>query len=319
MVRQGPVALAVLAVLALGVGAAALDSAAPGSLGGDGGGSGPGDRSTFSLGGLNSSVGAAGDGDRLQQKLFGAVTFLLFAAAIVSIVLHVYREGLTGVAKIAVVALFVAIAIVGLLWLLRALEVGVQPESTGLLGGGEPSIPGGGGESPEFFERPSVVLLVLLGAAVLAAWVAAVRSTGSAEPSEPEEVTTTAAPSTGAVGEAAGRAADRIENDATVGNAVYRAWREMTGHLDLPRRTTTPGEFEAAAVEAGMDPEDVRELTELFEATRYGGVEPSEEREARAVAALRRIEREYAPDEPGTQPFEGIGADDLAGTPGDSA
>ncbi|MFC6961587.1 DUF4129 domain-containing protein [Halocatena marina] len=42
-----------------------------------------------------------------------------------------------------------------------------------------------------------------------------------------------------------------------------------------------------------MARDDVEELTTLFEATRYGNVDVSEEREQRALAALRRIEREY--------------------------
>nr|WP_305882917.1 DUF4129 domain-containing protein [Halobellus rarus] len=101
------------------------------------------------------------------------------------------------------------------------------------------------------------------------------------------------------VGAAAGTAADRIEADADVGNEVYRAWVEMTAHLDLDRpQSSTPGEFAAAAVDAGMDPDDVDELTRLFEAVRYGDERVTDARADRAVAALRRIESAYAGDEP---------------------
>ncbi|MBV0923852.1 DUF4129 domain-containing protein [Halomicroarcula limicola] len=97
-----------------------------------------------------------------------------------------------------------------------------------------------------------------------------------------------------ALGEAAGRAADRIADDAPLDNVVYRAWREMTDALDVPDpETSTPGEFQAAAVDAGMDSEDVAVLTDLFETVRYGDQPATEERERRAERALRNVERTY--------------------------
>lgn len=96
-----------------------------------------------------------------------------------------------------------------------------------------------------------------------------------------------------AVGRAAGAAADRIEAEAAVTNEVYRAWYEMTRHLDVRNpETTAPDEFEARAVERGMAPDDVARLTRLFEEVRYGERDP-DSREERAVAALRRIETAY--------------------------
>ncbi|WP_267642767.1 DUF4129 domain-containing protein [Haloarchaeobius amylolyticus] len=90
---------------------------------------------------------------------------------------------------------------------------------------------------------------------------------------------------------AAGEAADRIESDADVDNEIYRAWVEMTRYLPVDHpETSTPREFERAAVEAGMAPEDVRELTDLFETVRYGHEAATPEREQQAVEALRRIE-----------------------------
>lgn len=102
-----------------------------------------------------------------------------------------------------------------------------------------------------------------------------------------------------AIGEAAGRAADRIEAaEAGAENEVYRAWREMADGVDVGNpRTSTPAEFAAAAVDAGLDPDRVEELTELFEAVRYGDRPVTEERERRAVAALREIERQHGGDE----------------------
>lgn len=100
------------------------------------------------------------------------------------------------------------------------------------------------------------------------------------------------------IAEAAARAADSIEDDQTVENAVYRAWQEMTAALAVERpETTTPEEFATAAVDAGMAPDDVEELTWLFEEIRYGNAPATDERERRARQALRRIETTYGGDE----------------------
>lgn len=102
-----------------------------------------------------------------------------------------------------------------------------------------------------------------------------------------------------AVGRAAGRAAERIEGSDDADNEVYRAWREMTELLDVSRpETNTSGEFETAAVDAGMEPADVRELTELFELVRYGGHDLDQSDERRAVELLERIETRYGVEEP---------------------
>jgi len=96
------------------------------------------------------------------------------------------------------------------------------------------------------------------------------------------------------IADAAGDAADRIEAEAEVSNAVYRAWREMVGHLDVDSpETTTPAEFRRRAVDAGMAADDVAELTRLFEEVRYGEGDP-DVRASAAVAALRRIEASHA-------------------------
>lgn len=93
---------------------------------------------------------------------------------------------------------------------------------------------------------------------------------------------------------AAGRAADRIEQaNVPVDNAVYRAWGEMTNLLDVPApETSAPMDFADAAVEFGLDEDDVHELTELFNEVRYGH-RSAEEREERAIEILRHIEATY--------------------------
>lgn len=156
-----------------------------------------------------------------------------------------------------------------------------------------------GGASGETVTDPPVLTLVLvlvLTAAVLGTAVAVrQRSPGGSSSSSGDDTASTA---TAAVARAAGRAADRIEEGDDVDNEVYRAWREMTSLLDIPRpETNTAGEFEAAAVDAGMDPADVHELTALFETVRYGGYDPEPTDERRAIELLRRIENRYSGEE----------------------
>lgn len=99
-----------------------------------------------------------------------------------------------------------------------------------------------------------------------------------------------------AVGRAAGRAADRLE-DAAVENPIYRAWHEMVTALGVTSpETTTPAAFAEAAVEAGLDPDDIAALTDLFRAVRYGTTPVTDERIDRARETLRRIEASYADD-----------------------
>lgn len=116
-------------------------------------------------------------------------------------------------------------------------------------------------------------------------------SGGDAAPADGDESTDST--DLHAVGRSAGEAADRIEAEAPVTNEVFRAWYEMTRQLDVrDPATTAPDEFEARAIETGMDPDDVARLTTLFEEVRYGERDP-DSREERAVAALRRIETAY--------------------------
>ena len=135
-----------------------------------------------------------------------------------------------------------------------------------------------------------VVLVAVLGAVALL-FVDADAGLFREEAYVPDEETTEA--DLAAVGEAAGAAAERIETDADVTNEVYRAWVEMTRHLEVAHPdATTADEFAEAAVAAGMASDDVETLTRLFQDVRYGGVDP-ETRADEAVATLRRIEDTY--------------------------
>lgn len=171
-------------------------------------------------------------------------------------------------------------------------------------GGGTDSLLSGDGGlfGSEEVASPAVdssVLVVglLVGVVLIVAVVALYGATGDATGGE--ETVRQAADGDGngveGVGRAAGRAADRIEAQAGVDNEVFRAWREMATLLSADRpETSTPGEFAATATAAGMDREDVDELTRLFEEVRYGDAPPTEERERRALDILRRIEETYA-------------------------
>ena len=165
---------------------------------------------------------------------------------------------------------------------------------TGLLPDGGSGAPGSG--EGVAITDPSVLMMVGLGVALIAAVALLFNSSSGDDPDAEESFAESeSSGDVAAVGRAAGAAADRIESATDVDNEVYRAWREMTDHLDVSNpRTSTPAEFAAAAVEAGMAREDVQELTAVFEAVRYGGEAPTAEREERAVAALRRIQHEYA-------------------------
>lgn len=170
-----------------------------------------------------------------------------------------------------------------------------ETNETGFLsGGGSPGVAGTG----ESVTTPTAILGLLLVVAIAGSAVLLIRSAAADDEGDDDEGETATAGRPAAVGEVAGAAADRLEADADVDNEVYRAWREMTTHLDVDRpRSSTPAEFAAAAVEAGIDREDVRELTALFEEVRYGGEAVTDDRERRAVAALRNVEETYADDD----------------------
>jgi hypothetical protein len=170
----------------------------------------------------------------------------------------------------------------------------LQPGDGRIFGGAG----GGGGGDTTPSRGPSLVLLFVLGL-VLVGVVVAVSRTAPGDGEEAVDEADSGPADVAAVGRAAGRAADRIERETDIDNEVYRAWREMTELLDVDgRETSTPGEFAAAAIEAGLGREDVAELTRLFEDVRYGERRPSAERERRASAVLRRIEDRYAGESP---------------------
>jgi hypothetical protein len=144
--------------------------------------------------------------------------------------------------------------------------------------------------------EPPLVLLVFALIGVVVVGVAILFS--QREPDEIDTENTHEEESTSeAIGKAAGRVADRLEDADASENDIYRAWAEM-GQLVDPSdpETKTTAEFERAAVDAGLEPSDVRELTSLFEQVRYGTDNPSVRDEKRAISLFRAIEETHTED-----------------------
>jgi len=270
---------ALLTVAALGFAAAAVDD---GGTGGDGG-----DTSTTTTGEPSSQESAS-------ATLATAVVVLLVAAAVAAVAYSVYKDAIPRWLTVTlVVAVVVLLVLVGLGYVLDPPEptesaseetTPEQPdqpyEETEGAGSGDT----GSGLSPT--TTLAVLGLLLLAGAITVARYTRGGSPVEDEPEESEDAT--------AVAEAAGRAADEL-GETTLSNAIYRAWREMTDVLDVDKpETTTPAEFEEAAVAAGIAREDVATLTDLFREVRYGDAPATPEREQRAREALRTIEDAYA-------------------------
>ncbi|WP_254821051.1 DUF4129 domain-containing protein [Haloglomus halophilum] len=301
--------LALLAVLALGGVAATLDTAAGDGAGagaGAGDGTGVDSEPRFSLGGgLEQLDPPEGFLPNWARTLLSVVVLLVGIYG----TYELYREyGARQLVTAATVGVVVALVLYGLLSLLRPSELGAGsgPKS------GEPSFPaGGGGSAADTVSQavdPPTALLAALGLVLLGAVAVIVRASGDQRvdlrtPDTPEPPSES---DVAAVADAAGRAADRLDAADDLENAVYRSWHEMTAHLDVERPdASTPAEFADAAVDAGMDRDDVAELTRLFEAVRYGDAPATAERAERATAALRRIERTYGDGLPAEQAAAG--------------
>ncbi len=291
------VTLAGLAVLAVALAAATLDStvapegpdqSGPGGFGGEGGG------------GLM-PVPRTGPplADAVQIPFLSEILAILATVLAVLVIAYAVRN-----LRRTFAAVLAAVVLLGLSFVLfQFLPPLASPPGRSLPIPGDGRLFGGaagGGGRPDTIQpaTPPAILLVVLVLALVGTVIVFRRTTtdeaDEAAAAEPAERSTEAV----AVGRAAGRAADRIEREPDVENEVYRAWREMTGLLDVEHpETSTPGEFADAAVAAGLGRADVGELTRLFEDVRYGETRPSEEHERRAVAVFRRIEDRYAEDD----------------------
>ena len=305
----GPVLIALLTVVALGVGAATLDRVDPRSEAGDGGSSsGIGDGSEF-VPADPSPIWRAGTFEFplwLSGLLFGAVVAILLG------LLYQFRDELSleALRKAALALLPTTVFLMFVYISLQFFSSDNIDEGNGSAAERTPAIPGGSGDGsameevsnapltdPPLFAITGLAGLVLL-AGVAAVWLGRGGRGGwgtAAEFGLRDEDESAGSDATAELGHAAGRAADRIAAEGEATNEVYRAWREMTDQLDVANpQSSTPREFARAATDAGMERGDVDELTDLFRTVRYGGSRATDDRESRAVAALRNIEHEYA-------------------------
>lgn len=302
------IVIALLCILAIAFAAATLNSAVTDGGSGTGLGGGPGGVGSGQTNGSSPSM--AGEGAPAIPLEFpcypvlntGPVILLILAVFLGLVALAYRKAGFLG-----------AFAIIGpvgiptllLHALLTACTVSPLQDAGGFMGGNRTnfSLPKGGtggvGNGATNVTMPSVLMFLVLGVALVGAVALLVRSSSGDEETTPEvEAPDESDEDIAAVGRAAGEAADRIESESSVENEVYRAWREMTEYLNVSSpESSTPGEFAAAAVDAGMARDDVTELTSVFEEVRYGGQDASDDHERRAVDALRRIERTYAEDD----------------------
>ncbi|MFB6073276.1 MAG: DUF4129 domain-containing protein [Halobacterium sp.] len=304
--------LALLCVLAVSLAAATVvnPQAPPGSGGGGGGAPRSQTGDTGDSGNDSQDVRQTKPGGQPISFSGVCVPFLTTPAFFGIAILVV--GGLTWLLKrrkgtaFAVATVFPLVLFVFPFWLLMTDCGSASPAER--VGGVAPKIPpknaaggagsGAGDAASQLVSPPLLLGLLVVVAAVLAYLV--YRASGDDDVEEAQE-TVDPAPepdeddALAAVGTAAGEAADRIEETTDVENEVYRAWREMTTHIDVPNPdTSTPAEFASAAREAGMDDEHVETLTALFRDVRYGGRDATEDREQRAVDALRAIEDRYA-------------------------
>lgn len=318
-VRTRPLLLALVAILAIALAAATLNTAVTpegaagsGGAGGFGQGVGEGQGQQEGTDADPGSFGFSGFAGAVPVISLPCYPFLnefwFFVGATITVGLGLYlvyrRKG--PLVPIGVVAAFgpPALLIHALLTACRTAEetrLSLGFSNQGNTSGAFSLTSGSGGTGAAAGGTPvvTIALFAVLGLALIVAVALLFQSTGDDQPAPPEEVEAPDPVQMAAIGRAAGRAADRIEGDAEPDNAVYQAWKEMTDLLAVPNpEASTPSEFAAAAVEAGMAREDVDELTAQFEAVRYGTASPTEDREQRAVAAMRRIEAEYAGAEP---------------------
>jgi len=211
--------------------------------------------------------------------------------------LAVIGYGITNYLGVAEMAGPVVIVLLGLLVVavfpMARVDQGFMSESGGT---GElvPTVERAVSSGPEItvFLTPLIGLGLLVGLGVAAAVLTRgdEREDPSTKPTEVESMRDLKG-----VGAAAGRAAEELAADESFENAIYEAWTRMARSLSVEDpETTTPGEFVDHAVAAGLDREDVQELTRLFEVVRYGQTPVTDDRRERARAALERIEATYA-------------------------
>lgn len=209
---------------------------------------------------------------------------------------------------VSICVLLFALALGGTLLMTPPIGAGGEPDAGGADVDINETDPGGDDDGPEedalvsvSFGRAIVVvgwLFALLAGLILlnARRTAADVRDGEEQPAVETDSTAAAGATTG-IGAAAATAAAEIEDAEDPDNEIYRAWASMAARMDVgDPETSTPGEFAAAAIDAGIDRRHVDDLTRLFESVRYGTAQPTPERIERARRTFERIAEEYGPD-----------------------
>jgi len=316
-----PIVVALLSILALGLVAATL----PSMSGADGEGLSPpgeSDSQSDGAGGSNPEVGESVDQRQplLQEDNSECVggfdstdvtwMILILSVSLSFLVFLRTRSFLPMVVAFTILFLsltFLSVIVFGMLgcdWVPPGAPLGGGEGGGGGVPAGDGNVSEGQGDVeeepaslPTRLKLLGVLSILVVLSAVLGLYIYRRRKDDSAPPEPgrvPDELQ-------GEIGAAAGDAADELEEDAELENAVYEAWAEMASTLSVDDpETSTPAEFARAARAAGIRQADVDELTALFEEVRYGTAEVTPRREQRAIDALRRIERHYA-DESGGQ------------------
>lgn len=286
----------ILVVSSIGLVAATIDSVVMVETAQGGQDSGSDRASSSTSDRLNVSVSGEGTGEGGGQQidlvyciefLQNPLAILGVIAGMVTLIYVVYRRYNAATAGLSSAGI---LPIVMLVYFLLTNCHGSGGGGASLFSGSDVLSGSGGMEAPGV---PPIVIGLFFAGTVVLAIVMVFNTTGEEETFEPIEEEPPE-PETADFARAAGRAADRIEEaNVSVDNAVYRAWLQMTTLLNIENpETTAPRDFAKAAIEVGLDSDDVNELTELFTEVRYGGKSP-ESREDRAIQVLRNIEQTY--------------------------
>lgn len=305
------VGVVALTVLALALGAPTLTELDQEEDGGDGAGEGsPGEADSEEGGdGFTLEPGeSGGTGDQLSPTPLIVAGLLLLL--IIGILL-LYGIGPVKVMRVFVVVVVLFVVVMTLISGLGPIEIPNIVEDvfdfrhSGLgedTGDGDDQTTGGDETGEESGSPTSIavsvgtLLVLVIGTLFGVAVMYRYASEGEVEGEPVPEETMSAGGSVTAetLGRAAGRASENM-TDTAADNGIYEAWVEMTAELEVDNRAVrTPGEFEQAAVTAGMEREHVEELTSLFEHARYGEMPVTREHEKQALETLERIEDVYA-------------------------
>jgi len=283
------VGVAALAVLALALGAAALDDARLSSSGGTGG-----PESTYTPAGDATDEVPTGPPKASDASMSPWYFLAIYVLAVVATLLIGWHRQVRTVYLLVGAVLATALLVVLLFGQVPELRSPTNGSAGEALAQNDSSIGGGGGSTPGEAPPSNALPTEFLLYAGLALGIAVIVGFSRKGPSETddggEEQTEDAAERVADVGDAAGRAADSLAA-TDLENAVYRAWRDMTDALDVPAtETTTPAEFRDAAVAAGLPERPVEDLTTVFREVRYGDAPTTPDRREAAREALRDVE-----------------------------